>query len=504
MEQSSHNLIDPLLEHARTRPDEVFLRGPLSEPRLELTWAQLTGLIAPRTRELAALYAQGERVILIAPTTAEFVIEYYAAQAAGLTVVAVNPLSTPRELAYYIADSGASAIHAHPATAEAGETAAREAGIPFAALTTVGAESVAAAAREDLGALSPARLPAEHVATMLYTSGTTGRPKGAMLTVRNLLDSGRNGVEASGLTTDDRSGTALPLFHVFGLASVLICAVAAGGQLTLLPRFDAVELMRVMDTDRLTLVAGVPTMWNAITHAPEGEYDFSSLRFALSGGASIAVGLMRRFEERFGARIAEGYGLTETTAQATLNRWDGVIKPGTVGTDLPNIETKIVALDGTDADVDEVGEVCVRGSIVMAGYWNRPEATAEAIDADGWFRTGDLGSKDADGYLSIVDRLKEMIIHGGYNVYPREIEEVLYEHPGVLEAAVIGSPDEHYGQIVAAAITPMPGVELTAAEIEAFCRERLSAYKIPRIIRFLEALPKGATGKIQKREIALD
>lgn len=503
MDTTPRNVVSHLRRHAQERPQDIFIRGPLTDPRLELDWATMAVLVAERAAELTESYQRGDRVVLIAPTTAEFVVEFLAMQAAGLTPVCINPLSMPREIGYYIEDSGAVCVIAHPATAEAGQAAAQEAGINVATIEPVTGERIQRAVGAGLD-LRPADLDDDDVAVLLYTSGTTGRPKGAMLTAKNLLSAGRNGMEAISLTTEDRNGTALPLFHVFGLCAVMIPMLTAGGELTLLPRFDPLDLMAVMDRDKLTLSAGVPTMWNAVTNAPEGDYDFSALRCVLSGGASTPVGMMRRFQERFGATIAEGYGLTETNGQGTMNPWNGKIVPGSVGPDLNHIETKIITLEGEEAGVDEVGEVCLRGSIVMAGYWNKPEATAQVLSDDGWFRSGDLGRKDADGYLYIVDRLKEMIIHGGYNVYPREIEEVLYEHPGVLEAAVLGSPDEHYGQIVAAAITPMPGVELSAEEIEAFCRERLSAYKVPRIVKFVEALPKGATGKIQKRDITLD
>ena len=503
MELHTHNLASLVPAHAAQNPDRVFLRGPLAQERLELSWADTAALISARAAAYAQDFTRGDRVVFIAPTTPEFVVDYLAMQAAGITTVAVNPLSTVRELDYYIEDSGASAVVAHPSVAQAGEAAAQGRSIPFIPTPLITSRA-AAQAHGSAGPLQPTDLPPAHVATLLYTSGTTGRPKGAMLTVTNLLDAGRNGVEVSGLTAEDRSGSALPLFHVFGLSSVLISILTAGGELTLLPRFDPVECLATMDADRLTVTAGVPTMWNAMVHAPQGEYNFSELRLALSGGASAPVELLRAFEARFAAQIAEGYGLTETTAQATLTPFWDVIKPGSVGIDLPGIETKIVTLEGRDADPCEVGEVLVRGSIVMAGYWNRPADTAEAIDSDGWFHTGDLGRKDTDGYLFIVDRLKEMIIHGGYNVYPREIEEVLYEHPGVLEAAVVGSPDDHYGQTVAAAITPLPGVTITKEEVEAFARERLASYKIPRLIKFVEALPKGGTGKILKREISFD
>lgn len=495
----TNNLAQPLFAHAAQNPDKVQILGPLTTPRLTLTRGVLAALVARRAQQLATLMKPGERLLLVAPTTAEFVVEFFAAQAAGLTVVAVNPLATSREVDYFIEDSGASRVVAHPALADASKESASAAGVEFelTELVTSGLLSKL----EPVGDFVPVGRRPDEVAVLLYTSGTTGRPKGAMLTVANVTSAARIGGTNSHVSEDDRFGTSLPLFHVFGLASVLMVAVTFGCQLTLLPRFDPVEQLEVITHDKLTVVAGVPTMWNAIVHVPDGDYDFSALRFALSGGASAALELIRMFESRFGAALTEGYGLTETSAMATMNPLDGVRKPGSVGLPLPELEICIKDMDGQELPAGDVGEVCTRGPVNMAGYWKRDDATAAAIDADGWFHTGDLGRVDSDGYLYIVDRLKDLIIHGGYNVYPREIEEVLYEHPGVLEAAVVGKADDHYGQVVTAVITPMPGVTLTEDEIDKFTRERLSAYKIPRIIKFVDALPKGPSGKILKRAI---
>lgn len=494
------NPVDAFVANALADPSAVAVRGPRRAERVELTRAGLVTAIARAAERFSAAgLGAGDRVVLIAPTCPEFLAEFFGAQALGIAVVAVNPLSTQRELDFFITDSGARLVLAHPAVAEAGQAAAAATGTRFDTieLLTGGPEPVI-----DPADFAPLPRESGDLAALLYTSGTTGKPKGAMITVGNLLAVAEVGRQISGMGPEDRSGTALPLFHVFGLASVATVSLTSGVPLTLLPRFDARELYDTIIDDRLTVVAGVPTMWNAILRV-ESDRVPTTLRLALSGGASIAVELMRQFETRFEAQIAEGYGLTETSAFGTFNPWDGRIVPGSVGVPVPQLEVRVVGPDGADCAVDEVGEVCLRGTMVMAGYWNNPEATAAAFDAEGFFRTGDLGRLDADGYLYIVDRIKDLIIHGGYNVYPREVEEVLYEHPQVLEAAVIGSPDEHYGQTVTAVITPMPGQTLTEDEVEAFCREQLAAYKIPRIIRFVDALPKGPTGKIRKRDITL-
>lgn len=492
------NVIDPLLTLAAEDPDAPALRGPRNEERIELSRRDLiAGATAATARFSEAGLVHGDRIVLVSPTCPEFLLEFFGAQAHGLTVVAANPLSTARELEYFINDSGARLILSHPGCADASEAAAASTGITSRTIETLTPGS--AAALPD-GELSPVRRAGDETAALLYTSGTTGTPKGAMLTVDNLLTVGRVGGQISGATSSDRFGTALPLFHVFGLASVSILALSAGASITLLPRFHAETLFDTLIEDELTVVAGVPTMWNALLQV-ESDRKPTSLRLALSGGASIAVPIMRKFKERFDATIAEGYGLTETTAFGTFNPWNGRIVPGSVGLEVPSLDVRVKSLEGEPVPDNEVGEICIRGDLVMKGYWNNTSATEAAFDTEGFFRTGDLGYRDDDGYVYIVDRMKEMIIHGGYNVYPREVEEVLYEHPDVLEAAVIGAPDDYYGQNVTAIITPMPGTTPTAEAVEAFCRESLAAYKIPRIIRFVDALPKGPTGKIRKLDI---
>jgi long-chain acyl-CoA synthetase len=279
----------------------------------------------------------------------------------------------------------------------------------------------------------------------------------------------------------------------------------AGATLSLLARFDAEGLLDLLRRDGLTVMAGVPTMWNALLHAAGDRTpaDFATLRLAASGGASLPAEVMRAFEERFGCVILEGYGLSETTGAATFNGLGRERKPACVGIALPGSDVAIRGDDGQERPIDEVGEVFIRGPVVMKGYWNRPEATAEVLQ-DGWLRTGDLGTKDADGDIRIVDRKKDLIIRGGYNVYPREVEEVLYEHPDIVEVAVIGLPDDHFGEEVAAVLSLREGATFDATELRTWAKERLSAYKVPRVFQVVDALPKGPTGKILKRAIDTD
>jgi long-chain acyl-CoA synthetase len=268
----------------------------------------------------------------------------------------------------------------------------------------------------------------------------------------------------------------------------------------LIPRFDPIAVLETIERHRVTVFEGVPTMFAAMLAAGR-KPDTSSLTLCVSGGAAMPVEVMRAFEESFGCKILEGYGLSETSPVASFNHPDRERKPGSIGTPVAGVEMRVVDADGAELSRGEVGEIVIRGHNVMKGYWNRPEATADAIDAEGWFHTGDMGTVDEDGFFFIVDRKKDMIIRGGYNVYPREIEEVLYEHPAVREAAVIGVPHPELGEEVAAAVALKQGVTATEHEIRDYVKSQVAAYKYPRRVWFVDDLPKGATGKIVKREI---
>jgi long-chain acyl-CoA synthetase len=295
---------------------------------------------------------------------------------------------------------------------------------------------------------------------------------------------------------------ALPLFHAFGQSDAMNAPLYAGATVTMMPRFDPVDALKTMERDKATLFMGVPTMYTAMLHAPDrGRYDVSSLRVCCSGGASLPVEVLRGFEREFGCIILEGYGLSETSPTVSFNHMDRERKPGSIGTAIKGVEMKLADDDGSPSGPDEVGEIWVRGHNVMKGYWRRPEATAQVLNADGWFKTGDMARVDDDGYYYIVDRKKDLIIRGGYNVYPREIEEVLYEHPAVREAAVIGIPHPEYGEEVAAAVEILPEASVTAEELQSYVKQQVAAYKYPRLVWLVDELPKGPTGKILKKEI---
>jgi long-chain acyl-CoA synthetase len=341
----------------------------------------------------------------------------------------------------------------------------------------------------------------QDTAVILYTSGTTGTPKGAELTHENLLRNCQVARSLFDLGAEAVTLGALPLFHSFGQTCGLNATVLGGGTLTLIPRFDPARALEIIERDRVTIFEGVPTMYGGMLHVPDRErYDVSTLKLCASGGAAMPVELMRGFEQAFGCKVLEGYGLSETSPVASFNHPDRERKPGSIGTPIEGVEMKVV--DDRDEEVaqGEVGEIVIRGHNVMKGYWQRPEATAEALRG-GWFHTGDMARIDEDGYFFIVDRKKDMIIRGGFNVYPREIEEVLYEHPAVREAAVIGVPDEQYGEEVAAAVALKEDAEVSAEELREFVKGNVAAYKYPRVVFFVDELPKGPTGKILKREI---
>jgi long-chain acyl-CoA synthetase len=486
------SVMSPVLQHAGDNPDHPALIGA----QRTWTYAQL--------RDAALAYAgalsnqgieTGDRVLLIAPTVPEFVIAYLGIAALGAVVVPVNTMSTRPELEYFISDAGCSlAIGWHELGSAAAEAAGAQ-GIPLWSLTEGGevSGSEALATVCDRGS--------NDVAVIVFTSGTTGRPKGAELTVGNLLSAGDISVRLCDTSPEDRLGTGLPLFHVFGQVAVLMSALTGGASVSLLARFTPKAMLELLRRDGLTIVCGVPTMWNAMLHdaGDATAEDFAQLRLAVSGGASLPGEVARAFQEKFGCGLLEGYGLTETTAVATFGGADA--PTGTVGPAVFDTQVEIRDLSGEPVAAGTAGEVFVKGPTVMRGYHNRPEATAEVLSPDGWLRTGDIGELDEAGNLRIVDRAKELIIRGGYNVYPSEVEGALYEHPDIVEVAVVGVPHPHYGEEVAAVVVVRAGAPQDGPAITAWSREKLSAYKIPRIVQFVDELPKGSTGKILKRAI---
>ncbi|WP_338700539.1 long-chain fatty acid--CoA ligase [Streptomyces sp. Q6] len=488
------NLAQFLTETAQRRPERIALRfgaGALGYAELE----------ADSVRAAAVLRAQGvrrgDRVALMLPNVPEFVSLYYGVLRAGGVVVPLNPLLKKREVAYHLGDSGSRVLlEWHQAPGE-GRVGAEAAGVPHLSVApgAFADGAVEAVAETDIAATADT-----DVAVLLYTSGTTGTPKGAMLSHGNL----RHNTEAvvfdiRAVSEGDVVVGCLPLFHAFGQVCAMNAAVRAGASLTLIPRFDPAAVLHAIDRDRATVFQGVPTMYAALLqHQP--DVDVSTLRLCTSGGASLPVEVLHGFEQRFGCTVLEGFGMSETSPVATFNHPDRPRKAGSVGTPIRDVEVRLLDESGHDVAAGDIGELSVRGPNVMQGYWNRPEDT-DAVIPDGWLRSGDLARRDEDGYLYIVDRKKDMIIRGGFNVYPREIEEVLHEHPAVALAAVVGLPDEHLGEEVGAAVVLRPGAVATPEELRQFAKDRIAAYKYPRLLWLADSLPTGPSGKILKRQI---
>jgi long-chain acyl-CoA synthetase len=488
------NLATNLSDTVARDPDRVALK--LDD--IEVTYSALDAA----SEQVAGLLAQrgvrpGDRVGVMLPNVPYFATVYYGVLRAGAVVVPMNVLLKERETAFYLSDPQAKAVFAWHDFAAAAQVGAAEAGAECVIVHPAEFEQLLAGAPASADVVDRAD---DDTAVILYTSGTTGTPKGAELTHGNLRRNVEIVVDMLDLQPDDVVLGALPLFHSFGQTCGLNSAVASGACLTLIPRFDPDKALQIIERDRVAVFEGVPTMFAAMLHADERR-DTSSLRLCVSGGASLPVEVMRGFEEAFGCKVLEGYGLSETSPVSSFNFPDRERKPGSIGTPVGGVEMKVVDADGNDLPAGEVGEIVIRGHNVMKGYWNRPDATKEAIDADGWFHTGDMAKVDVDGYFFIVDRKKDMIIRGGYNVYPREIEEVLYEHPAVREAAVVGVPHPELGEEVAAAIALKSGADTTEDELREHVKSQVAAYKYPRSIWFVDELPKGPTGKILKREI---
>ncbi len=489
------NLAGLLTASAERDPDHIAIK--LDD--VELSYAMLDGASAHIAGLLAARgFERGDRVGIMLPNVPYFPVVYYGVLRAGGIVVPMNVLLKKREVAYYLSDSGAKLVFAWHGFAEDAKAGAEQAGAECVLVEPGEFEQEVGAAGPDPDVADTAD---DDTAVLLYTSGTTGQPKGAELTHANLSLNARGSAELFDLGSEGITLGALPLFHSFGQTCGMNATIADGGTLTLLPRFEPGKALEIIQRDKVNVFQGVPTMYGAMLHHADRErYDVSTVQLCSSGGSAMPVELLRGFEEAFGCKILEGYGLSESSPVASFNHRDRERKPGSIGTPIRNVEMRIVDDDGAEVDQGEVGEIVIRGYNVMKGYWQRPEETAETI-VDGWLHTGDMGRTDEDGYFYVVDRKKELIIRGGYNVYPREIEEVLYEHPAVREAAVLGVPHDEYGEEVGAAVALKDGESATPEELRDFVKEQVAAYKYPRVVWLVDDLPKGPTGKILKREI---
>ena len=515
-----------LEESARRFPQNVALEF-LGKT---LSYQELWGLARRFAQGLKDLGVRpGDRVAIMLPNSPQFVIAFYGTLLAGGVGVNTNPMYTPRELHHQLRDAGARFLvildQLLPRYLEVkGE-------VPVEKVVRTGIQDYlpfpknllyplllrrkgeAPKALEGLpwraflrpGTPRPVPLDLDDLALLQYTGGTTGLAKGAMLTHRNLS---ANALQVRAWIPDFREGEevvlgAIPFFHVYGMTVAMNLALLGGAKLVLLPRPEIKAIVEAIEKHQVTHFPGVPTLYVAFNNFPGIEKrNVKSIRICLSGAAPLPVEVAKRFEELTGARLIEGYGLSEASPVTHSNPVLGLIKKGSIGMPFPGVDAKVVDEEGKELPPGEVGELAVKGPNVMKGYWNRPEETQKTLK-DGWLFTGDLAKMDEDGYFYIVDRKKDMIIAGGYNIYPREVEEVLYQHEAVQEAAVVGVPDPYRGETVAAFLVLKPEYQgkVSEKDIERFCRQNLAAYKVPRIIQFRESLPKSSVGKILRREL---
>ncbi|SEF00170.1 long-chain fatty acid--CoA ligase [Streptomyces sp. Ag109_O5-10] len=498
-----------LAESAARRPDHPAVVFGTAE----VTYGQLWLNARKYAAALAGLgVGPNSRVALLLGNSPEFPMVYFGVLALGAVVVPVHALLKASEVEYVLRDSGATALVCAGSLLAEGEQGAEGAGVPL--VTVLADDDGSAEPRLDVLARQAApvdgyalREPSD-LAVVLYTSGTTGRPKGAMLTHHNItmnVDVGM--VSPFDFRADDVLLGCLPLFHTFGQICGMSTCFRAGATMVLMERFDAGRALDLMVEHRCSVFMGVPTMYIALLEAATLDSRRPPLDRAFSGGSALPVTVLDEFQQVFDCPVYEGYGLTETSPVVAYNQKAWPRRPGTVGLPIRGVDVEIARAD-LEGRIElmpagTVGEIVVRGHNVMAGYLNRPEATAEVL-VDGWFRSGDLGVKDRDGYLSVVDRKKDMVVRGGYNVYPREVEEVLVRHPAVAQVAVVGLPDDVHGEEVCAVVVVRPGVRpepRLGAEIVAWSKERLAAYKYPRRVEFLDAFPLGPSGKVLKREL---
>lgn len=458
---------------------------------------------------------KGDRVAIMLPNCPQYVISYYGALTAGGIVTQVNPMSVEREIEHILNDSGAETIIVFDPLYPRVKSVQQNTKLKNVIVVSLQPSTQSIGddftfeqfmAKAD-GKVQPVDIdPAHDVAVLQYTGGTTGRSKGAMLTHRNLLANviqSHEFFKESTETGKEKSLTVIPLFHVFGMTSCMNLSIYNAAEMIMLPRFDLEEVLNTIKNEQPTIFPGVPTMYVAITSHPKAEeYGINSIEICNSGSAPMPLELMKNFEGKTGSKILEGYGLSEAAPTTHCNPLFADRKPGSVGIGFPSTDYKIVDLGtGTEeVPVGELGEVIIKGPQVMKGYWNMPEETANTL-RNGWLYTGDIAKVDEDGYLYIVDRKKDMIIASGYNIYPRDVEEVIYEHPAVQEAVVIGVPDAYRGESVKAVIVLKSGQTVTEEEMISYCRNNMATYKVPTIVEFREQLPKTSVGKILRRAL---
>ncbi|WP_363464569.1 long-chain-fatty-acid--CoA ligase [Halogeometricum borinquense] len=512
------NMVQDIAATAESSPDEtaVGFRGQ------EWSYEQLWGMVSRFAAGLEDHGVEpGDRVAVYLPNLPQFVTVFQGTLHAGGIVVPMNPQYKTREISHLLGDSGATIVVALADLVPFVDSVRDETDVEH--VVSVGGEAEGAIPFEEFLADEGTEIVErddDDVAVQPYTSGTTGKPKGVLLTHHNLAWDARATAKLmpDGVRPDDKFLGVLPLFHIYGMTVTMIATLFEGGSYYPLPSWDAAESLALIESEELTVLHGVPAMFNDLINFEDAdEYDTSSIRFANSGGSSLPIEVMRQFESLFGVELYEGYGLTEGSPVTHAN-YPGTRRPGSIGKPLDGLDARIVdesfedvppvekgPVNEAEIDLDEItGELVIHGPNVMKGYHGLPDANEKAFtEADGkrWYHTGDIGYRDEDDFYYIVDREKHMIVTGGYNVYPREIEELLFEHPDIADAAVVGIPDERRGETVKAFVVPSPDAEVTPEAVKAYCLENLAEYKHPREVSFIDELPRTTTGKVQKFEL---
>jgi long-chain acyl-CoA synthetase len=503
-----------ILEHnARKNPNKEAII--FADKRL--TYSELDAAANQIANGLTGMgIKSGDKVALTCPNLPYFPMVYFGILKAGAVVVPLSVLLKSQEIAYHLQDSEAKAYFCFTGSPEMPMGTEGYTGFQtvetcknFLLIMPTMTDAPSINNCQTLGgfmASQPIKYQSyftepNDTAVIIYTSGTTGRPKGAELTHSNLFLNAVLSKDIQKLEFQSKYTLVLPLFHIFGQTVGMLAGIYLGATAVLIPRFDAETVLKLIEYEKITHFSGVPTMyWGLLNFPQKNQYNTSSLQICLSGGAALPLQVLKDFEAKFQVPILEGYGMSEGSPVVTFNHPDQVRKPGSVGTPVWGVEVSIQDEKGNQLEANEKGEICYRGHNVMKGYFNRPEANAETIQ-NGWLHSGDIGYRDEEGYYFIVDRTKDMIIRGGYNVYPREVEEVMMQHPAISMLAVIGQPSDEYGEEIKACVVLKPDVKVTENELVTWTKERIAAYKYPRIIEFLEALPLGASGKILKREL---
>ena len=509
------NLVTSLQSQAEQQPNKIayhFMGKDTSYGELE----HAVGKFAQALTTLGV--KKGDHVALLLGNTPHFIVSLYASMRIGATVIPVNPIYTPSEISYIVNNGDVKVVIAldllvplvtegeklfpkveHYIICETqDDVMERVELLPTMVHAKTSLFQALLHAAHEVAPITPVKI--DDTAVILYTSGTTGVPKGAMLTHGNLYSNARDIGTYLQYTADDKVIATLPVFHVFALTVVVNAPLISGATIILVPKFSPKEVFHLVKEQQATVFAGVPTMFNFLYQLPNSDVaDFATIRLAISGGASMPVSLLHNFENKFNVRISEGYGLSEASPVTCFNPLIRERKAGSIGMSINNVENKVVNEYGDEVPVGEVGELIVRGPNVMKGYYKMPEDSAFAL-RDGWLYTGDLARMDEEGYFYIVDRKKDMIIVGGYNVYPREVEEVFYAHPEVVEAAVVGFPDPDFGEAVHAYVV-VKDEAVTEEVLMAYCKEHLAKYRVPKEIEIIDELPKNTTGKILRRSL---